>query len=107
MPVVGEAAVIVMPTATRGKMASQVRMARTWIEHCSKAVPTIIVDNELARRNGTRPTRVLSSAYPFTAPDVMPATICRLKTMYNTSTGMVINKMSVKSRCHWLSAWLW
>ena len=38
---------------------------------------------------------------------VMPATICRLKKMYMTSGGMVISKMSVNSRFHWLSVWLW
>ncbi len=39
---------------------------------------------------------------PLTAPEVIPATICRLKKMYITSGGIVINKMLVNSRFHWL-----
>ena len=37
----------------------------------------------------------------------MPATICRLKKMYMISGGMVISRMSVNSRFHWFSVWLW
>lgn len=38
------------------------------------------------------------SAQPLTAPDVMPATIWRLKKMYITSGGMVMSSTSMKSR---------
>ena len=44
---------------------------------------------------------------PLTAPLVMPATICRLKKMYMISGGIVMSRMSVNSRFHWLSVWLW
>lgn len=36
--------------------------------------------------------------YPFTAPLVMPATICRLKKMNMTSGGIVMSRMSMNSR---------
>src|SRR4051812_23732934 len=35
---------------------------------------------------------------PLTAPEVMPATICRLKNRYMISGGIVISRMSMNSR---------
>ena len=42
----------------------------------------------------------------MTAPDVMPATILRLKKMKRTSGGMVTSTMSMKSRLYWVLYWL-
>jgi hypothetical protein len=39
-------------------------------------------------------------AQPFTAPEVSPSTICRLKKMYMISGGIVMSRMSVNSRFH-------
>ena len=41
------------------------------------------------------------------APEVMPATICRLKNMNMISGGMVISRMSMNSRLYWVLNWLW
>ena len=41
------------------------------------------------------------------APEVMPATIWRLKKMYMISGGIVMSRMSVKSRFHDVWYWLW
>ena len=69
-----------------------------------------IRDNELAWLRGTvlaefgEPSGFLARKrhQPLTAPLVMPATICRLKKMYMTSGGIVISRMSMNSRFHWL-----
>ena len=61
---------------------------------------SFIIDKELVWLKPARPARVLVSGYPLTAPEVMPATICRLKMMYKTRTGIVISKMLVNSRFH-------
>ena len=46
------------------------------------------------------------SGYPLTEPDVMPATISRSKKMHMISIGVVMCKMFVNNRFHWLSVWL-
>jgi hypothetical protein len=43
-------------------------------------------------------TRQSYVVHPFTAPDVRPATIWRLKSKYTRSGGMVISRMFIKSR---------
>ena len=40
------------------------------------------------------------TAYPLTAPEVMPATICRLKKIYRIRGGIVISRMSMNSRLY-------
>src|SRR5690349_10165916 len=57
------------------------------------------------RPSPTLHARNVAGLYPLIAPDVSPATICRLKNTYMTSGGMVMSRMAMKSRCH--DVWYW
>ncbi len=45
--------------------------------------------------------------HPLIAPDVMPATIWRLKNRNMISGGIVISRMFMNSRLYWVLNWLW
>src|SRR5690242_12226455 len=45
-------------------------------------------------------------AQPLTAPDVIPATICRLKNRNMISGGIVISRMFMNSRLYCVEYWL-
>lgn len=64
---------------------------------CSAVVRTTrVLDDAGAGRRGWSTDR--DAAQPFTAPEVIPATIWRLKKMNMMSGGMVMSRMSMKSR---------
>ena len=52
-----------------------------------------------------RPRRRLARVHPFTAPDVMPATIWRWKKMYMISGGIVMSSTFANSRFIELTDW--
>ena len=77
-----------------------VNMALTAYEHAVRSNPQAACP---AIHSGVRG----SSSQPLIAPEVKPATICRLKKMYRSSIGMVITRMFMKSRFHWVANWPW